>query len=260
MEKEFYIGYLPNAPEKTSRFIRNIIICIFLLMMAGGSFLAMRQRQFSSAVFEYGSNKVYTGIYSNTPIPSVRIINQKDTSGKLININIPLVGYGKHGAHNAIESFENQNAVSLNNKLVTFKGDLIYGEGKILLSLNKDTPIMQVTETNNKPTETTFITDTTLKGEILDPKCYFGVMKPGLGKIHRECAIRCISGGIPPVFRTIGPANKYIYYLLLGKKGEPINQQVLPFVADQIQLKGSLFQWQNWMILQCDMNEAVRTN
>lgn len=33
--------------------------------------------------------------------------------------------------------------------------------------------------------------------EIIDPKCYFGVMKPDYGKVHRSCAIRCIAGGIP---------------------------------------------------------------
>lgn len=28
-------------------------------------------------------------------------------------------------------------------------------------------------------------------------------MKPGEGKAHRACAIRCIAGGIPPVSTTI---------------------------------------------------------
>jgi len=30
------------------------------------------------------------------------------------------------------------------------------------------------------------ISKMTLQGEIIDPKCYFGVMKPGKGKIHRS--------------------------------------------------------------------------
>ena len=40
----------------------------------------------------------------------------------------------------------------------------------------------------------------TLTGEIVDTKCHFGVMKAGEGKVHRECAVRCISGGAPPGF------------------------------------------------------------
>ena len=43
--------------------------------------------------------------------------------------------------------------------------------------------------------------ETRLKGEIYDPKCAFGAMKPGFGKPHRSCAIRCISGGVPPILR-----------------------------------------------------------
>jgi hypothetical protein len=35
-------------------------------------------------------------------------------------------------------------------------------------------------------------------GEIVDSKCFNGVMKPGKGKPHRACAARCLSGGIPP--------------------------------------------------------------
>ncbi len=39
----------------------------------------------------------------------------------------------------------------------------------------------------------------TLTGEIVDTKCHLGVMNPGEGKVHRDCAVRCISGGAPPV-------------------------------------------------------------
>ncbi|MEO8147512.1 MAG: hypothetical protein ABI723_07745 [Bacteroidia bacterium] len=248
--EEFYIGYLPQAPDKTSNFIRNILIGIFLLLVSGGIFLALHQQQFSNAMFEYGSNKEYTGVYTNVPVPSIRIINQKDSTGKIFNLTIPIVGYGKHGAESAIEKFEKENAVSLKNKLVTFKGDLLYGDGKTLLSLNNETPIIRFTNTNETANDLQIIGDTILQGEIIDPKCYFGVMKPGRGKVHRECAIRCISGGIPPVFRTHRLNGEYEYFLLLGKNGEHINQQVLPFVADHIALKGKIFQWGDWKVVE----------
>jgi len=38
-------------------------------------------------------------------------------------------------------------------------------------------------------------------GEIVDSKC-LGVMTPGQLTTHRACAIRCISGGIPPVLHV----------------------------------------------------------
>jgi hypothetical protein len=39
-----------------------------------------------------------------------------------------------------------------------------------------------------------------LRGEIVDTKCYLGVMTPGEDKVHRGCAVRCISRGVPPAF------------------------------------------------------------
>ena len=47
-----------------------------------------------------------------------------------------------------------------------------------------------------------------LTGEIVDSKCYPGVMKPGQGKTHRACAIRCLSGGVPAVFRVASSSAK----------------------------------------------------
>ena len=38
----------------------------------------------------------------------------------------------------------------------------------------------------------------TVSGEIVDSKCFLGVMVPGAGKTHKECASLCLRGGIPP--------------------------------------------------------------
>jgi len=37
-----------------------------------------------------------------------------------------------------------------------------------------------------------------LEGELVDTKCWLGVMRPATGKVHRACAARCLSGGVPP--------------------------------------------------------------
>jgi hypothetical protein len=38
------------------------------------------------------------------------------------------------------------------------------------------------------------------RGEIVDSKCFLGVMNPGQGAAHRDCAARCLSGGVPLMF------------------------------------------------------------
>jgi len=250
--EEFYIGYQPEAPKKISGFVKRIILGIFILLVAAGALLAYYQRKFSSGIFEFGSNKEYNGIYTNIPVPSIKIINQKDATGNLINTNLVLVGFGKHGAESAIEEFEKRNHYSLTGMQVKFKGDLIFGKGKFLLSLSDENPVAGFSESNQSADKMIPDGDISIQGEIIDPKCYFGVMKPGRGKVHRECAIRCISGGIPPVFRTHKSEGGFEYFLIKGKNGEAINDQVLPFVADHISITGKLFQWGDWKVIYAD--------
>ena len=67
----------------------------------------------------------------------------------------------------------------------------------------------------------------TLAGEIIDPKCYFGAMKPGEGKIHKACATLCLRGGIPPMFMTTDEQGRHVYYLLTKPDGRGSNHDKL---------------------------------
>ena len=92
----------------------------------------------------------------------------------------------------------------------------------------------------------------TLIGEIVDSKCYLGVMNPGQLTTHRACAIRCISGGIPPVLlvhQTNGPA---LYFLLVSRDGRPVNKQVLDMVAEPVQITGDVERQGELLILRAD--------
>jgi hypothetical protein len=61
------------------------------------------------------------------------------------------------------------------------------------------------------------------------------VMNPGSGKVHRDCAARCISGGIPPIFVTLDGEQ----FLLVGPDGSAIAPDALrEFIAEPITIKG----------------------
>jgi len=96
-----------------------------------------------------------------------------------------------------------------------------------------------------------------LKGEIVDPKCYFGVMKPGKGKIHRSCAVLCISGGIPPVLATTDENNISEYYLITDTSGKPIHKDILPHIGKPSMLTGTIVQLEDWYQLQLNVNDIV---
>ncbi|HET9825407.1 MAG TPA: hypothetical protein VFP87_08735, partial [Chitinophagaceae bacterium] len=96
-----------------------------------------------------------------------------------------------------------------------------------------------------------------IKGEIIDPKCYFGVMKPGEGKVHRDCAIRCILGGIPPVFHVQNQIGQSNYYLIVGPHGEKMNEAVKDFVAEPIEIEARLIKYDDWVVMYVKDKEAI---
>ena len=85
------------------------------------------------------------------------------------------------------------------------------------LALQSSTPVSQFDETE--------LGEVTIIGEIVDSKCYLGVMNPGRTKVHRDCATRCISGGIPPMLVTADAT-----YLLVGTDGRAGRAIVRDFV------------------------------
>jgi len=85
---------------------------------------------------------------------------------------------------------------------------------------------------------TTDLGAVTLTGEIVDSKCYLGVMNPGQGKVHRDCAALCLNGGIPPIFVTTDGTEQL---LLVGLDGRALGRDALrEFIAEPIRIQGQL--------------------
>ena len=61
-----------------------------------------------------------------------------------------------------------------------------------------------------------------LTGELVDTKCWYGVMRPATGKVHRACAVRCLSGGIPPGILVRDGEGNAVVVLLTGDAGTPL--------------------------------------
>jgi hypothetical protein len=90
----------------------------------------------------------------------------------------------------------------------------------------------------------------TVNGEIVDSKCYLGVMNPGQGKVHRDCAARCLSGGIPPIFVS---TDGHEQLLLVGLDGRALGRDALrEFIAEPITIRGDLLQLGDSRLLKID--------
>ena len=77
-------------------------------------------------------------------------------------------------------------------------------------------------------------------------------MKPGNLKPHKACAIRCISGGITPVLCVRDESGNALYVMLAGENGEAINKQVIPFVAEPVEMTGHIERRDDLLLMKID--------
>lgn len=259
---EFYIGWLKEAPPGIAKHIRKLVIALTVLVVMAGIALSLQQRQFSTASFEFGQLTEVKGIYYHFPVPSVKVLSSGDAFGNSTYITIPLVGYGKFGAEGVISALENERRISLNGKFITLRGTLLYSDGKALLQVDSnDSPLVAIADADPKDQAVDLLQMGTmqLSGEVVDPKCYFGVMKPGHGKPHRDCAARCIAGGISPVFWVRDTKGASLYYLILDQDGRKLNGELSRHIGEPISLSAKAVRFNDWIILYTDAKSIRRS-
>jgi len=68
-------------------------------------------------------------------------------------------------------------------------------------------------------------------------------MNPGEGKVHRDCAARCLSGGIPPALVTLDADGIHRIVLLTGEDGKPLPKQAyLARVGQPVSVRGRVWE------------------
>jgi hypothetical protein len=247
LSEEFFVGYLNDVPVLTKSFLKKIAFSLLAIVAVFAAILSSNQKPFSNANFEYGIFTTLEGDLFLKPFPHLRSVNTTTNESCL------LVGFGKAGAEKTLNEFEVKLG-QLSGKRIRLKGQLIHGNGKRLLQISaNDLPELLNEPKGETPTESVDEKITTQEGEIVDPKCFFGVMKPGEGKPHRACAIRCISGGIPPVLHSAAED-----YLLFDENRQPVNREVVSLVGDVVTLKGRIVTIDNWKILLLNTDDLKR--
>src|SRR5713101_5081553 len=228
---DFYVGYLPKAPTALARFVRKVIIVFGLFAVAAALMLLVGQQPFANSAFEFGKVRNFEGAVVTRPFPTLLVARPGATGQQDKSSHYLLVAPGKHGANDLVAGFD--------GKQVRLKGQLIYREGGTMLEITPGS--IAVIDTAPPVQATTRDLGTvTVTGEIVDSKCYLGVMNPGQRKVHRDCAARCLSGGIPPIFVT---SDGHEQFLLLGPDGRALERDALgEFVAEPITIRGQLLQ------------------
>ena len=257
-DDEFYIGWMNNAPASFASMIKKYLLVLLPLIIALGALLALSQKKFDTGNFEFGKLTTISGIYFNTPVPILKVVKGKDIWGNANYITVPLIGYGKHGADGIMNELQTQQGTSFVGKEISLKGTLLYNDGKLLMQVDgNDKPLINVATnavSNDLLPAPKDLGVVDIKGEIVDPKCFFGIMKPGEGKPHKDCAIRCILGGMPPVLKVVGDDGRQNYYLIVGPHGEKMNEAAQDHVATPVTVHAKAVKNDDWIVLYVQSN------
>ena len=248
-DDEFYVGYLPQAPPGIAARARWSVLLLLLLGVAAALLLVSRQQRFDPGVFEFGVRRPLEGVVRENPYPALYIERPGTTAAGAGFSRFELVAFGKVGAASLVEG--------LDGRSVRLSGSLIYRQGRTMVEV-EDGSIETIDDrrlerrAGSWQGEVSDLGLRTLVGEIVDSKCFLGVMKPGRTKPHKACAIRCISGGIPPMLMVEDADGAAEFFLLTGGDGRAIHREVLDFVAEPVEISGRLRRHGDVYILEID--------
>jgi hypothetical protein len=248
---EFFIGWEP-APKKYARFLHPIVVALLLITGGVAATVAYFQRDPGTGHWDTGEIRTFDGIVYTRPYAMIRVPGDKpgDTPRTML-----LVEDGKFGALPRVEELVKAKAEGV---AVRVTGTILHRDGRWLLELaegEKGMRRLTAEEEGNLPplawpAPEVLAEHVTLQGEIIDPKCYLGAMKPGGGKTHKACAMLCISGGVPPMLVTRDAAKNETFYLLVTEEGGVVNERVLDFVGDPVEASGRLERHGDLLVLQ----------
>ena len=135
---------------------------------------------------------------------------------------------------------------------VKVRGSLFSRGALDVMNTRKATPMLPPSGTPEADASGSSEGEFSLRGEIMDSKCFSGVMKPGSGKTHMGCAIRCISGGVPAVFHVRRNSGATLDFVLIDDQSRAVNERVLPLVAQPLELKGEVVRFDNLLALKAN--------
>ena len=245
MNDEFYIGWQSKAAPRIGRTVRKGVIALLGIALLTSAVLAVSQRLIGTSVFEWGTQKSFSGVLETGPYPHLLVSRPGNVDGSPQFSTYYLVAPWKFGLNRAaIAPFA--------GKAVTLKGALIYRGNQTMIETKPEWIQVAKVSTTKDPPASLALGRQTLVGEIVDSKCFLGVMNPGQLAPHRACAIRCISGGCPPILLVRQKDGPPLYLLLVSAEGKPVNKDVLDMIAEPVEITGEVERQGELLILRAD--------
>lgn len=218
-EREIYVGYLPMRPGDR-QFTRFVAVLIVLAGVVAGVLLAHALRPAGTGAWNTSETVTLTGTLRLAPYPHL-----VTPDGAVL-----LAEPGKLGTQVRFAGMD-AHEIRLTGTL------LRRGDWRALEVLSHE-PLGANPETT--PTLAFASEPLTLRGEILDSKCFFGAMKPGDGLTHKACAILCLRGGIAPLIVGEDETGRKVAAVICSTGGGPIQVSVMALAGEPVLATGRL--------------------
>lgn len=230
--EDFYIGYLPEGPPALARHTRRAVTVLALALPVLAAAVAWAQGSFDRGVFEFGVERSFEGVLYETPVPMLRVTGPAAAAAPGA-ARLLLVGSGKHHLPEVARGHHGEK--------VAFDGSLIYRRGLTMIEMNAPETfrVLGPPEPGEGDGPVEMLGSVQLEGELVDTKCFSGVMRPGAGKVHRGCASLCLRGGIPPGLLVRGDGEGDVVVILAGRDGAPLDFDV-EWAARTVRATGEL--------------------
>ena len=227
----FYVGWLP-MPRPLAGFLAVLAGAVLGASAVLAVALDTAQGDWRDASFQWGEGyRTLTGVLRVEPYPVLYLAPDAEHPwGRAV----PLSGEGKRGVRDRAAAFD--------GRAVDAGGIILRAGDREMLQVGGEVDLRPAVDVaalaGYAGPDAEAVGPRTLRGEIVDSKCYLGAMRPGQGKTHKLCANLCLIGGIPPLFvvyRSDGPPE---LLLLADAAGGPVTGALLDDTARYVELSG----------------------
>lgn len=255
--KEMFVGWA-KAPGVDRRFLLGALPAGLIGGAGMSALIAKKLDDPGAGSWQTGATHKVTGVLSHAPYPMIRV---PDPSAPYGMRTFLIVAEGKCTSALKLAGQESQ--------VVTASGVLIERKDRRMLEvppfLEDWLAIIDAGASDNTSDDATLAAPpietlgrARLSGTIMDSKCFFGVMRPARGKIHKACASLCIRGGIPPSFWVRSESGEEMVLLMTDADGGPMPMDILPLVADPVETQGEIVRVGDLLQLRADISAFRR--
>jgi hypothetical protein len=244
-DDDFYVGYL-RMPRRLAILVAFLVAVIFALIAVDLAVLARLQQPSGPGTWA-DTDRTFEGALTRAPYPILWVTENGRPSAHL------LVADSKRSANTVLDAAVS-GPVKITGKLVA-RND-VAGVNMIEMAAGAVTPAATaiVPELASQS-----LGEATLKGEIVDSKCWLGVMRPGQGRVHKGCATVCILGGIPPILVTRDAQGVMQGYVLMDRDGQAVAPaEIQDVIGDPVSLRGAIERKGGLLFLKADLASLKR--